>query len=482
MNNVIKINFLKRKSPSSLLGLALDGSRLEGVVLRRTNGSLAVAQRFTATLSLDPLTNDAELVGREILNHLEAAGVRERNCVVAVPLKWVLVAHTKIPAELAEAEVDGFLQIEAERGFPTDVTTLQVAVSRLVSPSGERHATFIGIPRGHVERLEAALRAAKLKPASFSLGISALQPADESGVLALVIGERHVGLQVSGGNGVAALRALEGAMETESGDRVLHGDLIAREARITMGQLPADLTDTVKLIRIFGPRASVQKLADEIRPRLESGGVRVEQVAAYAPDEFGKTIPADTAVSDAFSLAARQLVGRGSAFEFLPPKISAWQRMTSKYAPGKLRKAGAIAAAAVLVVAGFFAFQQIQLTRLRSQWAGMSSKVNELDDISHQIGKYRPWFDDSFRCLTILQQLTTAFPEDGAVTAKTVEIHDLNTVSCSGNANNYSALIRTVHQLGTNTGVSDLNVQTRGKAPMQFTFDFHLSGGTHETR
>jgi len=42
----------------------------------------------------------------------------------------------------------------------------------------------------------------------------------------------------------------------------------------------------------------VQKLADEIRPRFESGGVKVEQVDTYAPGEFGKTIPADTAVSD----------------------------------------------------------------------------------------------------------------------------------------------------------------------------------------
>jgi len=94
MNKIIKVNFLKRGAPSSLLGLTLDGSRLEGVVLRRSNGLLQVNQRFTAVLSLDPLTNEPELVGREILNHLEAAGVRERRCVVALPLKWALAAHT----------------------------------------------------------------------------------------------------------------------------------------------------------------------------------------------------------------------------------------------------------------------------------------------------------------------------------------------------------------------------------------------------
>ena len=37
----------KRQRLSSLLGLALDGSRLDGVVLRRTNGSLQVQQSFS---------------------------------------------------------------------------------------------------------------------------------------------------------------------------------------------------------------------------------------------------------------------------------------------------------------------------------------------------------------------------------------------------------------------------------------------------
>jgi hypothetical protein len=57
----------------------------------------------------------------------------------------------------------------------------------------------------------------------------------------------------------------------------------------------------------------------------------------------------------------------------------------------------------------------------------------------------------------------------------------VNVVSCSGNAANYAALQKTVHQLGAIRGVSDLNVPTRGKAPIQFTLDFHLNvGGPNE--
>ena len=59
-----------------MLGLALDGSKLDGVVLRRTNGALQRLQSFSAQLTLDPLTAAPELVGREIRNQLDAAGVR----------------------------------------------------------------------------------------------------------------------------------------------------------------------------------------------------------------------------------------------------------------------------------------------------------------------------------------------------------------------------------------------------------------------
>ena len=147
------ITFLNKKHPSSILGLSLDGSRLEGVVLRRTNGSVVIQKTFSVSLSLDPLTNDAELVGQEIRNHLEKAGIRERRCAVCVPLNWALTVQTKLP-ELAEADVASFLQIEAERGFPYGPDALLISTSRFQSPAGEQYATQVAVSRDHVSRLE----------------------------------------------------------------------------------------------------------------------------------------------------------------------------------------------------------------------------------------------------------------------------------------------------------------------------------------
>jgi hypothetical protein len=480
MSNFANMIRLHPQRLSSLLGLALDGSRLDGVVLRRMNGSLQVQQSFSVALSLDPLTADAELVGREIRNHLDAAGIRERRCVLGLPLKLALATHAELP-DLPEADVASFLQIEAERGFPSDVATLLVATSRCRSHSGKQHAILVGIPRNHLAQLDRALRAAKLKPVSFSLGIVALQPAQKdasSGVLALAIGETHVSLQITCGGGVVALRTLEGALEMEGGRRVLHSDLVAREARITLGQLPAELRESVRQIRIFGPRDLGHQLADEMELRLEPMGLKVESVARYADNEFGLQLPTDTIVSPALSLAAARLAGRSTPFEFLLPRVTAWKQATARYSSAKLRTVGAAAAVVLLLVAGLFGFQQWQLARFQSQWNVIAPKVKELEKITQDIHQFRPWFDDSVRVLTILKQLTDAFPAEGVVSAKTVEIRDLSAVTCTGTTRDNQSLNKTIERLRASGGIGDLHVSTiRGKSPMQFTFEYRWNEG-----
>ena len=468
-------NFRRRKKLAALLGLALDGSKLDGVVLKHANGSLAVLQKFSVTLSLDPLTAAPELVGREIRNQLDAAGVRERNCVVGVPLKWILTAQTELPP-LAEADAKSLLQMEAERGFHSDVTTLQISDSRSSLADGKKNVLLAGIPNTHLAALEKILAAAKLKPVSFAPGISALQfPGDgkSGGVLALVIGERNVSLQISAGGGVVALRSLEGAVEDEAGRRTLHADVVARETRITLGQLPGTLRGAVKHIRIFGPRELAQPLADELELRFEPLGLQVEFISAYAPDEFGATLPAGVSLSAAFSLAARFLMEQKPAFEFLPPKPTFIEQFASKYSSGRLRTTGAVAAGIAVIVLGLFLFQQIELWHYRSQWSRIAVKVGELQAIQDNIRQYRPWYDGTFPNLAILRQLTLAFPEDGSVTAKNIEVQNGNTVTCSGTASDYASLLAMQSRLRAADGVNDVKLeQIRGKAPMQFVFAF----------
>lgn len=474
----------QRRVPASVLGLALDGNHLEGVVVHQRKGALQAAQTFTARLALDPLTNEPELVGREILNHLESAGIRQRHCVVALPLKWALTASTPVPP-LPEADMAGFLQIEAERGFPCDADTLRVVTSRTSVYPGKARAALIGIPSEHLERLGQALRAARLKPLSLVPAVAALQPPSEeqsNGVLALVLDPGHVALQVTCGGGVAALRVLDGALETEGGQPLVHSDLVTRETRIALGQLEPEWRAAVKRVRLFGPPSLTGPLAAELCAYFGASGLSVETVEHYEPTEFGAPAPSGIPVGPAFSLAARFLTGRASCLEFLPPYVSPWKRLVRLCASGRLRAIGAVAAVVLALLVGAFSVQQWQLSGLNAQWGEMAATVDELKALQERIQQYRPWFDESLTSLTILRELARAFPEDGSVTAKTLEIRNNNAVSCGGTTRDRTALLQTLARLRAVESVHDVKVeQIRGTAPLQFSFTFQYgTESSHE--
>jgi hypothetical protein len=94
-----------------------------------------------------------------------------------------------------------------------------------------------------------------------------------------------------------------------------------------------------------------------------------------------------------------------------------------------------------------------------------------------QIRRYRPWYDESVRTLSILKRLTEAFPQDGAVSAKTIELRGPATVTCSGTARNREVLNKALDDLRKAREISDVHIETeRGSTPLEFTFNFHWQG------
>lgn len=484
------MNKPNKTTATSLLGLVLDGSRLDLVSVKRTNGSVEIRKAATATLTLDPLTNDPDLVGAEIHTHLEKAGVRDRRCVLGVPLNWALTLSVKVPAGLAPEDVQSLLAMEAERGFPYAPETLMVSQSLVGPAEGERTATLVAIPRDHITRLQDALESIGLRALSFSLGLAALQPVAESetagGVVALVPGEKGAGLQVTAQGGVAALRLLEGAFEQEGPERRVQKDYVARELRITLGQLPDDTRGAVRNLKVFGNDEVAEELYEQVRPRAEALGLRAQLVKEFAPLEFGPALPNGTAVSAALALAVRHLTGKPAGFEFLPPYVSKWKQFTEQHASKKLVYAAVALGVAAVVVAGMFGWQQWRLSKLEGQWKGMEARVNVIKDTEARIRKYRPWYDESFRALSILKAVTQAFPEDGTVAAKSVEIRDRAGITCSGTARNNAALLKMLDQLRASKLVKDIKVEHvkggQNNQPLEFTFNFHWADGAQASR
>jgi hypothetical protein len=480
------LDFLKHLKPrrSSLMGLTIEGRRLEGIVLSRGKDSLEAGQPFEALLSLDLLTNDPELVGQEIRNRLDEAGVRESRCAVGVPLNWALTLLVKLP-EILEEDVSSFLGIQAERGFPYSPEDLRTVTSRCHSEKDGQYATLVAIPRDYLARLDQVLVAARLKPVSFSLLVAALQlptAAESQGILALVVGENRVDVQITCGGGVVALRSLEGAIEMENGHRQIDTDLLTREIRLTLGQLPSGFREAITRIRIFGRAEWTQPLANEIAVIARRMGLPVELRPLAQVDGVGALVSIPEGAPPALVMALRSLESNPTGFEFLPPKVSPLMELAARFSSRRVFWSSATAGAAVLLILLAFFIQYVRLSILESRWHAIEPQVTEIDGMQQNIRKFRPWFDNSARTLTILKNLTQAFPEDGVVSVKTLEIKDLSDVSCSGVADDNQALLKLLDRLRAANHVEDVKVESvRGKSPLQFTFNFHWSdGATHE--
>jgi hypothetical protein len=475
------MNLLSKKLPSSILGIALDGNRLEAVVLRRSNETLQVKEFVNAALALSPLGGDTALVGREIRNLLDQAGVRERRCAVCIPANWVLSVQAKLP-DLPEADLESFLQIEAERGFTSGHENLFIVNSRWQTPAGEKFATLLAVPRNHLDTLEKALRAAQLKPVTFVLGLAALEGAGRDPAvpaLAVALGSNSVELGVSAGGGIAALRSLDGAIDTIGPQKHIDADLVAREIRITLGQMPAAVTEGLRGVTVFARGELARQFINDLSPRLQNMGLRLDATDRASAVEFSAPPPSEIALSPALAAAANRVRGVASGPELLPPKVHPFQQwMATNMAVKKLGWAGVAGAAVVILIAVAFLVQCLIEAHWNGEFQAVDLRARDVRQARDQINKYGAWFDETARGLGILKALADSFPQDGSVTAKTVEIHNLSEVTCSGIARDNLAYSKMIDNLAKMPGVADATTDSqRGTSPnVQFTFKFTWEG------
>lgn len=462
------MKLLAQRRPQSVLGLSIIDGQLRAAQVARAKNAVAVLRSTTAPLALDLLHPEPELVGREIKNHLEAAHLRERHCIVALPPSWVMSQHTAVP-ELSPADTASLLQIEAEKGFPCGPDELQIAHSAHRSTTA-RYVTQLAVRQEHVARLTEALKSAGLKPVSYTLGLTALAGAADQGRLTLLVEAKGATLLAVAGGGIAAFRTFEATIESEAGEHVINGPALARELRITFEQVPAGLRAEIRGLSLRGDPKLTAQLAGILADWARENGLVLDEGT-----------PAGRPVAELIieQMAERYLKEGPPALEFLPPRPSRWALLLARYNAKRLATAGFGAAAAVLVAVGAFAWQEFRLWSLRSDWQGMAEQVTELDGVQARIREFRPWYDTSFRNLSILKRVVECFPDNGSVTAKSFEIHGQFNVSVTGTARDNASLLRTLDLLRQAKEIQGLKIeQIRGKTPAQFTFTFRWIGSS----
>ena len=204
------VKFQKHKS---VLGVVLEDGNIEVCDLYISGEKVKVRHSLRFSTALDLLTGDPELVGREIRNHLDQAGIRENRCVVCVPLKWFLSIQAELPQNLSEPDMESLLRVKSEREFPFPPEDLSLAMARFHLPDGSRQALILAMPLNHRRSIEKILKAANLRLESMTLGIASLiRPESSSGVAALLLSERGVDIGIASQGAISLLRSLPGAV------------------------------------------------------------------------------------------------------------------------------------------------------------------------------------------------------------------------------------------------------------------------------
>ena len=466
------MKWIPKKRVNSVLGLTLDGHNLRAAHVRRTKATVEVVQSLTTSLTLDAAQHEVDLLGREIRNALDAAGIHERFCVVGLPARWIMSQTTKLP-ELSREDAQSFLEMEAERGFPCSLEQLQIVRSSYRSPEGSLYVTQLAVRKEQLDRIFAILKAAGLRPSHFTLGLATLPKALAGaglGMITVALDGGDATLLVSADGGIAAFRTCDSSIESEPGERVLNGASVARELRLTVEQVPADLRPLLGRLTLIGDEALVSALAESVADRALITGLAIE-TKPNPTGELGEMIVE--------SLARHGLKPSLPLLEFMPPRPGRWAGLVARYHSKRLATIGAAVGAVALMLVAAFCWQAYQAWSLRQEWDAMKTQVGALETVQGRIREYRSWYDSSFPNLNILRRVTEAFPDTGSVTAKSFEIHGLSTVSVTGISRENTALLRTLDQLRKMREVQAVKVeQISGKSPSPFNFTFHWNEST----
>ncbi len=450
----------KRFQVRSTLAITVESGRVAVDLVKREDGASRVAASFELPMGADAVVANGEKAGRELAAQLATAGIRERRCVVCIPASWALTTSTDVP-EIGADDLRGYLELRAEREFPIPVAELRLAHSAFTAPDGKQRATLAAVPARKMEAIERMLAAAECRAVSISLGLDSCLPKSElPAAMHFVANGTHVDLVIAAGGGIAAVRSLPSPADAEAFDAAG----FSREVRITLGRLPDALRQQVTQARFSGAAAAAENLCLEIRQHLARMGI----------DSRLQQTPADGAhPGAALDAAELHLRHQPVVFEYLAPEINRWATAVRQLEDPRRRWiAGAIAGSILLLAITFMVRSHIA-NSLDAEWDGMRRKVADLESLQQRIRQFRPWFEPAPQNLQIVEGLAAAFPDQGDVWAKSVQVTDGTKVTCNGFARSQSALLAWFDRLRARKDVTGVQVQqVRGDNPIQFSVTY----------
>ncbi len=473
---------MKKKTIPSLLSISLNRDRLLATETRRQGDRLLVTRSIDVALNLDPLTADPKLAGRELADHLAAAGIRERRCLICLPLSWALTMQVDLP-DLAEEDLNAFLHIQAEREFPYALSDMTLAHSRFHRPNGGQGAVVVSAPRSHIEALQAVFRAAGLRILAITLRPAAVGAdlRDSKGSAAILINRSGMDLMILGGGGIQALRRLDTRLpELHSGDP-FDPDPVARELRITLGRRAESTENGDRVVYVFGNNRQLDCIVPPLNDAMARIGWRVEGRSARLGFECDYQIDTEPDIP-AVAAAGRLIFGLPLELLFDIEKRKRHTKLWGKtYTRRTVQFGGAAVAIAFLFLLVLLA-REWRLANLESQWKSMAPAVAQAEKLREEANRLRPWHGARSESLAIVKCITEAFPEEGSLWTTSIGIKAMARIKAECRATNPEAFETMRAALNEAPFVNDVSLPNIKQAkasqgqPASCTLEFLWSG------
>jgi len=453
----------KRLRARSALAITIESGR---VVVQQVHGEEEAGKpsaSFSIPVGDESLLKDPEKAGQLLTTALSAAGIRERQCAVSVPPGWAMTASTDLP-EVGAEDLRGYLELRAEREFSISATELRLGYCAYSLPNGQRRATLAALSSKKIEAVERMLEIAHRHASSISLSLDKCLSQPLTMLHFLTNGD-HTDVVITAGGGVAGLRSLPGPVT--SGDTVFDPVAFCRDVRITLGRLPEAVRQQIRHAAFSGP--SAEKLCVQTRYNLLRMGIESPAYNYAAPAAESTTEATGAAADTALRMLRREPI----AFEFVVPEVNRWEVLFQRF-DTKRRRWLILAAVGLVLLPLLLLFIRSQIEgHLERQWNGMARTANELDGLQQKIHQFRPWFEPTPEGLQMIESLVAAFPDQGDVWAKSIQVAEGYKVTCTGFARTQPALIGLLDRLRARPDITALQVQQiRGENPIQFSITY----------
>lgn len=412
-----------------------------------------------------------ELVGQidAFKEFLKSNGFKSAKAVVGISAKHVLGSEMDIPPLKDKSVLPGILKLSLEKKSMLSPDDVLIDYSGTLN--GDANTIFVvSVLKEYVNSVRTFLEAVNITPLSMTLRSLVCQPDDTDGYCCGVyLWGDSAEIIVYGDGQIKSMQYLP-LRSAAGGQKDMPARVAVEIQRIASSHINGD-----GRLRAF-------VVGDDIGGRVANAAIQHGNIEIVDCPRLGDVTETGDYCSLAGRLAWQWMSGTKDTIDFLGSHLNGKKESNIK------RIIPRVAAACVIVIAliGYLGFEWYMdakdVKELNVQIESMSENVASSREVIEHVTFARRWFDNNFKYIDSLRELTLLFPEKGDVWISSLEVDESLSQVISGKAVEERAALDVLDKLEKSESFSNVKMlyirQTaKNSNTISFAIDFKYEGG-----